>query len=185
MESNYHEENGLIPFHQYYTNEFGLIDFMDEANVDHLVDLIRGETLNHAQNHPVYNFYDHQDYHFSHDDLSHVAADGSCNFLPQPPPPAQVGLFEFDAAAGHVGGDDGLLNACLDQGEEEDELLMDEDESSGSGATGTPRGKNSGGGKADRSRTLVSERRRRGRMKEKLYALRSLVPNITKVRSSN
>lgn len=35
--------------------------------------------------------------------------------------------------------------------------------------------------KRDRSRTLVSERRRRCRMKEKLYALRSLVPNITKV----
>lgn len=35
--------------------------------------------------------------------------------------------------------------------------------------------------KVDRSKTLVSERRRRGRMKEKLYALRALVPNITKV----
>ncbi|CAN1171780.1 Transcription factor FER-LIKE IRON DEFICIENCY-INDUCED TRANSCRIPTION FACTOR [Linum perenne] len=35
--------------------------------------------------------------------------------------------------------------------------------------------------KADRSKTLVSERRRRGSMKEKLYALRSLVPNITKM----
>ncbi|KAJ0988872.1 hypothetical protein J5N97_007228 [Dioscorea zingiberensis] len=35
--------------------------------------------------------------------------------------------------------------------------------------------------KRDRSRTLVSERRRRGQMKERLYELRSIVPNITKM----
>ncbi|KAI9078246.1 hypothetical protein K1719_039748 [Acacia pycnantha] len=35
--------------------------------------------------------------------------------------------------------------------------------------------------KTDRSKTLISERRRRGRMKEKLYALRASVPNITKL----
>uniref|UniRef100_A0A0E0GZT0 BHLH domain-containing protein n=1 Tax=Oryza nivara TaxID=4536 RepID=A0A0E0GZT0_ORYNI len=35
----------------------------------------------------------------------------------------------------------------------------------------------------DRSKTIVSERKRRVRMKEKLYELRALVPNITKVRT--
>jgi hypothetical protein len=35
----------------------------------------------------------------------------------------------------------------------------------------------------DRSKTIVSERTRRVRMKAKLYELRALVPNITKVRA--
>lgn len=53
---NYHDENGVIPFHQYYANDFGLIDFMDEANVNHLIGLIRGETINQPENHPYFQF---------------------------------------------------------------------------------------------------------------------------------
>ncbi|CAN6234765.1 unnamed protein product [Urochloa humidicola] len=51
-----------------------------------------------------------------------------------------------------------------------------------------PRREDGGGGaspaarkRRDRSKTIVSERKRRVRMKEKLYELRSLVPNITKM----
>jgi hypothetical protein len=36
-------------------------------------------------------------------------------------------------------------------------------------------------GRRDRSKTIVTERKRRVCMKERLYELRSLVPNITKV----
>ncbi|XP_078433571.1 transcription factor FER-LIKE IRON DEFICIENCY-INDUCED TRANSCRIPTION FACTOR-like [Wolffia australiana] len=46
-------------------------------------------------------------------------------------------------------------------------------------SSGTTGGRSRSG--RDRARTLVSERRRRGRMKEKLYELRSIVPNITKM----
>ncbi|KAH9660491.1 transcription factor FER-LIKE IRON DEFICIENCY-INDUCED TRANSCRIPTION FACTOR [Citrus sinensis] len=60
-------------------------------------------------------------------------------------------------------------------GQEEDN---DGDDSSGRARTTTT--KCTKKPKVDRSRTLISERRRRGKMKEKLYALRALVPNITK-----
>ncbi|CAL8999702.1 unnamed protein product [Prunus brigantina] len=58
-----------------------------------------------------------------------------------------------------------------------EEDINGRDDSSGTSmtTTTTKRVKN-----IDKSRTLISERRRRGRMKEKLYALRALVPNIAK-----
>lgn len=173
----YGDENEIVPFHQYYATDFGLIDFMDEANFDHFIDLIRGENNQTVVDEqvPIFNFCN-EDYQNSA--AAAVVNDG-CHFLP--PPPLPVELFDFEVATSEVVADFGLVNACdidgVQQAEEEEGLLMDEDESSGSGATTTRRVK----GKADRSRTLVSERRRRGRMKEKLYALRSLVPNITKV----
>jgi hypothetical protein len=64
-------------------------------------------------------------------------------------------------------------------GEEED--IDGEDSSATTTTTTTTNTTPTKKEKVDRSRTLISERRRRGRMKEKLYALRSLVPNITKV----
>ncbi|KAL2928650.1 Transcription factor FER-LIKE IRON DEFICIENCY-INDUCED TRANSCRIPTION FACTOR [Bienertia sinuspersici] len=68
-----------------------------------------------------------------------------------------------------------------DEGEDDDD---DEDNyMEGEHSSATTKGTNnstSKKGKMDRSRTLISERKRRGRMKEKLYALRALVPNITK-----
>ena len=59
---------------------------------------------------------------------------------------------------------------------------LDEEHSSGAMTTTTNNAVGKPKVKTDMSKTLISERRRRGRMKEKLYALRSLVPNITKVR---
>ena len=67
------------------------------------------------------------------------------------------------------------------EGDEEEEDEDDENYMEGEHSSATTTKGSSKKGKMDRSRTLISERKRRGRMKEKLYALRALVPNITKV----
>nr|XP_043611894.1 transcription factor FER-LIKE IRON DEFICIENCY-INDUCED TRANSCRIPTION FACTOR-like [Erigeron canadensis] len=86
---------------------------------------------------------------------------------------------------------DQVMDPCLDMStwnrKEEDVKVseeFDDDDSSETVTNGNSdtRGRKKGGGaKGDRTRTLISERKRRSGMKEKLYALRSLVPNITKM----
>ncbi|CAL5032558.1 unnamed protein product [Urochloa decumbens] len=53
-----------------------------------------------------------------------------------------------------------------------------EEQAGGGGGDASPAARSK---RRDRSKTIVSERKRRVRMKEKLYELRSLVPNITKM----
>ncbi|KAM0052702.1 putative transcription factor bHLH family [Helianthus debilis subsp. tardiflorus] len=92
-----------------------------------------------------------------------------------------------DAVVVGAGTDIGVMdpNSGLiwDLQEMEDVKVSDvfgDDDSSETATTGkleTPKGS----AKGDRTRTLISERKRRSGMKEKLYTLRALVPNITKV----
>nr|XP_027070130.1 transcription factor FER-LIKE IRON DEFICIENCY-INDUCED TRANSCRIPTION FACTOR-like [Coffea arabica] len=137
-------------------NDFGFIDFMDVTNFEQFIELVRGETAE-----PAVEFC--ADF-----DCDHIAGciGGESQFV-QPP---EDQLFDFNITSLSE------FNLVPEQTKVAEEENDGEEESSATATTPTNRSK-----KTDRSRTLVSERKRRGRMKEKLYALRSVVPNITKM----
>nr|DAD48799.1 TPA_asm: hypothetical protein HUJ06_018736 [Nelumbo nucifera] len=161
-------ENPAFQTPQAQFGDSGLFhDFIDDDNFEQFISLIRGENAD-----PITAFNSNYDAElvFDHGLLVEsqscpttlgdtFAFNSTCNsepnsiFMPLPP------------FSGDVEGRD-------------DENDGDGDDDS-TAATTTTKSENKT--KGDRSRTLVSEGRRRSRMKEKLYALRSLVPNITKM----
>ncbi|XVF20255.1 hypothetical protein REPUB_Repub11eG0181900 [Reevesia pubescens] len=146
-----------------FPNNFELHDFIDDPNFDQFINLIRGEKED-----GVAGFdYDFINGCFVNKPISSIPDDGDA--------------FGFDATSTMVP-DPNYISSALPSFDGEimkdaKELDTDDDEDNSSGTTTTTATKKA---KGDRSRTLISERRR-GRMKEKLYALRSLVPNITKL----
>ncbi|RVW54206.1 Transcription factor FER-like IRON DEFICIENCY-INDUCED TRANSCRIPTION FACTOR [Vitis vinifera] len=145
--------------------DFGFHDFINDPNFEQLIELIRGESAD-----SLVKFcpnYDCEHMNGCLDDNQFGSSVGE--------------LFEFDpataTATATVSNPDSVIDSLPSiDGEMKGGEEMDGEDSSGNTTT-TP----TKGTKVDRSRTLISERRRRVRMKEKLYALRSLVPNITKM----
>ncbi|KAK3205893.1 hypothetical protein Dsin_019939 [Dipteronia sinensis] len=136
-------------------NDFELHDFIDNPNFDQFVDLIREENVN-----------DDLPGSLDYDMINGFSVDNQFCFDDTSCTNTMVSDLNnvFNSLSSTLNGD------TKETKEEEDN---DQDDSSDTTTMKTK--------KTDRSRTLISERRRRGRMKEKLYALRALVPNITKM----
>jgi hypothetical protein len=147
-----------------HMNDYELRDFVDESNFIHCINLIRGEGGD-----PVVNY--------GTDDLVNGCfVDAQFDPIPIPIP---EDIYSFNATT-MVSDPNSVFNSLPSFGGEEEDI-DGEDSSATTTTTTTTNTTPTKKEKVDRSRTLISERRRRGRMKEKLYALRSLVPNITKV----
>ncbi|GAV73446.1 HLH domain-containing protein [Cephalotus follicularis] len=134
------------------TNSFESHDFIHDPNFDQLIDLIRGE------NEDAITCFDY-------DYISNYYVDNQFD-------PTPIDTLDFNDI---VVADS---NHGFNNGEEESSRTTTTTATTITTTSTTP---NTRKMKVDRSKTLVSERRRRRGMKEMLYALRSLVPNITKM----
>ncbi|KHN27706.1 Transcription factor FER-LIKE IRON DEFICIENCY-INDUCED TRANSCRIPTION FACTOR [Glycine soja] len=150
-------------------NDFELYDFVADPNFDQFINLFRGENE------------DANCDHFGSDLINDCFANNQQQLLSCPANPFDqnnnnnaVNVYDPSSTFSSFSYYDRELKG---EGGEE----LDEEHSSGTMTTTTNNAVGKPKVKTDMSKTLISERRRRGRMKEKLYALRSLVPNITKM----
>ncbi|XP_020231017.1 transcription factor FER-LIKE IRON DEFICIENCY-INDUCED TRANSCRIPTION FACTOR [Cajanus cajan] len=151
-----------------YINDFELYDFVHNPNFDQFINLIRGED-------------EDANCDFGSDLINDCFVNNQLLSCPTNPFDQNnnnaVSVYDPSSTFSSFSCFDGEVKG---HGEEE----HDGEHSSETTTTTTMTTKNGDAKpklKTDRSKTLISERRRRGRMKEKLYALRSLVPNITKM----
>jgi len=161
-------------FHQdplVHIKDFEVHDFVEDPNLDQFIDLIRWEHKD-----AIYNFNSksiNEAFIVDNSFLSHPAIPfDHCNSnsvnVYHPISYTHSSFSCFDGEAKEEGG-----------GEEDN---MGDSSATTTTTTTTTKSVNPKPiPKTDRSKTLISERRRRDRMKQKLYALWSLVPNITKV----
>ncbi|CAJ1979228.1 unnamed protein product [Sphenostylis stenocarpa] len=156
-----------------HVNGFELHDFVEDPNLDHYINFIRLEKKDAICD-------------FNSELINEAFIDNS--FLPHPAIPSD----QCNSCAANVYDPNSTTSpfsyfdwAAKGGGEEEEDDMEDSSATTITTTTITTTPTKSLVAKSrpknDRSKTSISERRRRYRMKENLYALRSLVPTITKM----